>query len=55
MALLFEFTNPSGSSYFVYETVRNNQRSYDSASLKAASGILNPISNMPTSSIVQSD
>jgi len=30
----FTFTNPSGSSYFVLETIRNNQGFYDSGSLK---------------------
>jgi hypothetical protein len=52
---LFEFVNPSGSSYFIYETVRTSQGFYDSASLKAASGSLNTVSNIPTGGIVQSD
>ena len=52
---LFEFTNPSGSSYFIMETVRNNQGFYDSSSLKAASGSLNIVSNIPSTGIVQSD
>lgn len=52
---LFEFVNPSASSYFTYETVRNEQGFYDSASLKAASGSLNAISNVPTGAIIQSD
>ena len=52
---LFEFINPSASSYFTYETVRNNQGFYDSSSLKAASGSLNAISNVPSGAIIQSD
>lgn len=52
---LFEFVNPSASSYFTYETVRNGQGFYDSASLKAASGSLNAISNVPSGAIIQSD
>ena len=52
---LFEFTNPSGSSYFTYETVRNSQGFYDSSSLKATSGSLNAISNVPSGAIIQSD
>ena len=36
---VFEFQNDSsGSVYFTYETVRNNQGFYDSGSLKAAAG-----------------
>lgn len=52
---LFEFINPNESSYFIMETVRNNQGFYDSSSLKAASGSLNIVSNIPSTGIVQSD
>jgi len=52
---LFEFINPSASSYFVYETVQNNQGVYDDTSLKAASGSLSLISNIPEGGIIQSD
>ena len=52
---LFEFINPNESSYFIMETIRNNQGFYDSSSLEAASGSLNIISNIPSTGIVQSD
>ena len=52
---LFEFINPSASSYFTMETVRNYLGFYDSSSLKAASGSLNIVSNIPETGIVQSD
>jgi len=52
---LFEFINPSASSYFTYETVRNEQGFYDSSSLKAASGSLNIASNIPDGGVIQSD
>jgi hypothetical protein len=34
----FTFTNPSGSSYFTLETIRNNQGFYDSGSRTNFSG-----------------
>ena len=34
----FTFTNPSGSSYFAMETIRNNQGFYDSTSPKNFEG-----------------
>jgi len=34
----FTFTNPSGSSYFTLETVRNNIGQYDTTSPKCTSG-----------------
>ena len=52
---LFEFTNPSGSSYFIMETARNTNGVYDNSSLKAASGSLNIVSNIPSTGVVQSD
>ena len=52
---LFEFINPSASSYFTYETVSNSLGYFDSSSLKAASGSINIISNIPEGGIVQSD
>jgi len=51
----YNFVNPSSSAYFTYETVRNNMGVYDSASLKAASGSLSVLTNVPSSSLVQSD
>jgi hypothetical protein len=51
----FSFTNPSGSAYFVYQTVGNSQNFYDSASLKAASGSFTSLNNVSLESIVQSD
>ena len=51
----FEFINPSSSAYFTYETVRNEIGFYDSASLKAASGSLTAISNVPEGGLIQSD
>jgi hypothetical protein len=35
---LFTFTNPSGSSYFAMETIRNNQGFYDPTSPKNFEG-----------------
>jgi len=35
---LFTFTNPSGSSYFTMETIRNDQGFYDSTSPKNFEG-----------------
>ena len=52
---LFEFINPSASSYFIMETVRNNQGFYNGSALKAASGSLNIVSNIPSTGVVQSD
>ena len=51
----FEFINPSSSAYFTYETVRNEIGFYDSASLKAASGSLTAVSNVPEGGLIQSD
>ena len=51
----YNFTNPSSSAYFIYETVRNSQGIYTSASLKAASGSLSILTNIPSGSLVQSN
>jgi hypothetical protein len=51
----FSFINPSSSAYFTYETVRNDQGFYTSASLKAASGSFTSLNNVPSGSIIQSD
>ena len=52
----FSFINlTSGSVYFTYETVRNTNGIYDSASLKAASGSFSSLIGINEDHIVQSD
>jgi|TARA_R110000764_G_C10936570_1_gene375667 hypothetical protein len=52
----FSFANTSsGSAYFTYETVRNSNGIYDSASLKAASGRFLSLEGINEDHIVQSD
>jgi hypothetical protein len=42
----FEFSNPSGSSYFVMETARDNDGFYTSASPNNINGVLSVSSSM---------
>lgn len=51
----FTFHNPSGSSYFTMETVRNSDYRYDNASLKCASGSFSDFTGSNPDHIVQSD
>ena len=51
----YTFHNPSGSSYFVLETARNNYGVYDSTSGKYASGSFSNFTGSNFDHIVQSD
>lgn len=51
----YTFHNPSGSSYFVFETARNTDKIYDSTSGKYASGSFNDFTGSNPDHIVQSD
>jgi hypothetical protein len=51
---IFTFNNPSGSSYFTVETVRNNQGFYDSSSLKNGEGFYSNFNRVSASHLVTS-
>ena len=51
----YTFHNPSGSSYFVLETVRNNNGIYDSTSGKYASGSFSNFTGSNPDHVVQSN
>lgn len=51
----YTFHNPSGSSYFTFETVKNYNGFYDSGSGKYASGSFNNFTGSNPDHIVQSD
>ncbi len=51
----YTFHNPSGSSYFTFETVRNYNGFYDSSSGKYASGSFDSFVNSNPDHVVQSD
>jgi hypothetical protein len=53
---LFTFTNPSGSSYFTMETIRNDQGFYDSTSPKNFEGtyVVSQSMGLVTSSYIAS-
>jgi hypothetical protein len=51
----FTFINPSGSSYFTMETIRNSSSFYEGSSLKCASGSFDGFSSSKADHINQSN
>ena len=51
----YTFHNPSGSSYFTFETVRNSNEVYDSTSGKYASGSFTNFTGSNPDHVVQSN
>ena len=51
----YTFHNPSGSSYFTFETVRNSNEVYDSTSGKYASGSFTNFTGSSADHVVQSN